>query len=121
MINKRFETSYISDLVIERDELKEQNKRLTEEIEKLKLQNYKMKIQGVYGWEQLKSKIHFELSKLEVKRPYCSCSWRIQEAVSQILRSTFNLQQVKTLKAKDYQKSKELVDVILKFIIDNFE
>lgn len=93
------------------------------ESENASLKNQVNNLKGsVTGWDNLRYLINDELKVLDLKRsrPYGDFEGKLTYSIGQIIRLTFNLKFIKNLNAEYYEKAKEITDVIIKFVIDNF-
>lgn len=101
---------------------------LADYITKLEAENKNLKTQleatqrEVFGWNKLKLIIKENLSELNLEntRPYDCCQAKIEAAIGQIIRETFDLKFIKNLDSRNYEQSKELTELILQFVKKNF-
>jgi hypothetical protein len=101
---------------------------LADYITKLENENIELKSKlketqkEVYGWNKLKLIIHEELSTLDLEktRPYGCFKGKVESAIGQIIRETFDLKFIKNLDSSNYDQGKEITECILKFVKQNF-
>lgn len=105
----------MDDYLIKRiKELETENAKLREQVKEFK--------GSVYGQDNLKYLIESELKVLDLEhtRPYDTTKYKVMEAISQIIRQTFNLKLIRLLDDSNYEAAKEITETILKLIIKNF-
>lgn len=90
------------------EELEKENTLLKEQLESTKSK--------LYGWDNIRQYINDELKEMSEIRKYGNFNGKVESAISQIIRETFDLKFIKHVDNSNYQQSKEIAEAVIQLV-----